>query len=144
MDGLRPCDSNFNDCALTNSLPTEMGNLVNLQTLQMNNNKFNSTLPTEIGNLGALATFSVAGPSSTASVPFGRISGAVPTEVGTMISLKNFWVQTQALNSTLPTEFALTPIKSIQLHANKLVGPLDPVFSTIKTLVNLCASPRAR
>lgn len=44
-------------CHFNESIPTEFGNLSNLQYIGMPDNKFSGTIPTEIGQLTALGKF---------------------------------------------------------------------------------------
>ena len=60
------------------SIPSEIGNLTALDTLNLSSNRFIGSIPSEIGNLTSLRFLWLHN---------NRLSGAIPTEIGALTSL---------------------------------------------------------
>ena len=120
------------------SIPIEIGNLLNLQHLYLENNQLTS-LPVEIGNLVNLHTLYLSSNQLT----------ILPIEIGNLVNLKKLWLSNNKLKS-LPTEI-LNIIKilvindtSYQIYNipnnteflifNNLRNNLDNLPLTLKTL----------
>ena len=106
------------------SLPSDIGKLVNLQRLFLNGNKL-KLLPPEIGNLINLRDLYVCDNNLE----------LLPSEIGNLIKIEELSLQTNQLK-TLPPEFGkLVNLKFLRLHNNKLTS----LFSEIGKLNNLLA-----
>ena len=74
---------NLFDCAFSGTLPTQLGSLTRLTFLDLGYDSFNGVVPTELGSL-SLLTFLHLGRNS--------FSGALPTELGRLTSVSQFYV----------------------------------------------------
>jgi hypothetical protein len=72
--------SNF----LSETIPTEIGQLVSLDVLSIFFNMFTGTVPTELGQLTFLRTLVLEN---------NALSGSLPTELGNLLSVGKFWME---------------------------------------------------
>jgi internalin A len=128
------------------SLPSEIGNLVNLQELNLNNNQL-TTLPPEIGNLGNLESLSL-GYNAINRLPpeFGNLANlewlglfnnqlsALPTEIGNLRNLQMLNLNDNQLIH-LPTEVGNLHNLEVLSVANNQLNGLPP---EVGNLINLC------
>jgi len=63
---------------LSGTIPSELGNLINLTNLALPTNQLNGTIPSELGNLTNLTNLALRN---------NQLSGAIPSELG---DLNNF------------------------------------------------------
>jgi Leucine-rich repeat (LRR) protein len=99
---------------LTGSLPSQIGQMTNLQYFDMSYNRLTGTLPTQIGQLTNLTNLNVAD---------NDMAGSLPSQIGQLIHLQNFDVSYNG-----PTGFTGT------LAGNALIGSLP---TQIGQMVNL-------
>ena len=66
---------------LTGKIPTEIGQLVNLNGLYLKNNHLTGKIPTEIGQLVNLNKLSLSN---------NQLTGKIPTEIGQLVNFKYF------------------------------------------------------
>ncbi len=103
--------TNFN---LVGFLPHEIGNLTNLQILDLNTNTLSQRIPTSIGLMTNL---------NTLSLYFNFFSHDLPTEIGLLTAMQSISIFDCALNGTLPTELGLlTNLVSLVLDSNFFTG----------------------
>lgn len=98
-------------------LPSEIGQLVNLQILQLGENPI-GTLPPEIGQLGNLEVLSLAGLNANL---FGiSVNLILPKEIGQLSRLREFYLGFSGL-SNLPVEIGqLSNLEVLYLNDNEL------------------------
>jgi Leucine-rich repeat (LRR) protein len=112
----------FSEIGLTGSLPSEIGNLINLTNLHCQYNQLTS-LPSEIGNLVNLKYFYCSGNQLT----------ALPSEIGNLVNLTEFYCNNNQLTE-LPSEIGnLVNLKKFYCGGNQLTS----LPSEIGYLVNL-------
>jgi Leucine-rich repeat (LRR) protein len=115
----------LNDLDLTGKIPTEIGQLVNLNELYLDNNKLTENIPTEIGqlvNLKHLFLFN------------NKLTGKIPTEIGQLVNLNTLYLFNNKLIEKIPTEIRkLVNLQSLSLCDNKLTGKIP---TEIGQLVN--------
>jgi Leucine-rich repeat (LRR) protein len=91
-------------------IPVEIGNLINLQILEINNNYKLTTIPVEIGNLTKLQILSLINNNLT----------TIPSEIGNLIKLQELHLNNNKL-TTIPTEIGnLINLKKLKFDTNKL------------------------
>jgi len=71
--------------SLFGQLPSELGNLENLSTLDLGVNSFEGSIPTEFGNLKALESLVI----EIIGLPGEGLTGELPTELGNLENFKN-------------------------------------------------------
>jgi internalin A len=107
------------------TLPPEIGQLANLQTLYLYNNQL-SSLPPEFGQLTNLQTL---------QLNRNQLS-SLPPEIGQLTNLQTLYLGSNQLSS-LPPEFGqLTNLQTLQLNRNQL-SSLPPEFGQLTNLQTL-------
>ena len=107
-------------------LPSYIGQLTLLTTLQLNSNRIQSSLPTEIGNLVNLVHLDLFQ---------NQLSGSLPSTLGFLTKLSRIDVMTNLLTWTIPSELALlTNLQVADFSDNQLSG--EPPNNLTK-MVNL-------
>ena len=135
---------------LNGTIPTTIGELVNLQAVDVSNNAelgadgccdgtdsyynsfygYNTTVPTEIGNLRKLQVL---------KMDWSRFMRHMPTEVGNLRSLQ-FWrlqgtYETNQVSGTIPTEFGnLRKLSEFMMENNTLSGTLPSEIANMEML----------
>lgn len=88
--------------ALAGRVPTELGLLSHLTTLDLAHNDLSGTLPSELGRLTRLRRV---------TLPRNSISGVVPSQLGMLTNLQTLSLHGNALRGALPREFGkLNPV----------------------------------
>ena len=142
----------YND--LTGPLPPELGNLANLEQLEIGWNDLTGPLPPELGNLANLTTLILSGNSlldgrippelgDLANLEIlylwgNRLSGPIPPELGDLANLGSLILGGNRLEGPLPSELGNLPnLKRMRLNENRLSGPLPPELGSLANLVSL-------
>ncbi|GAA4273919.1 leucine-rich repeat domain-containing protein [Aquimarina gracilis] len=119
------------DNNLTGSLPREIGDFSELETLFLLVNQLEGPIPQEIGNLTKLKRLSFSS---------NQLTGEIPIEVGRMTSLERFFVNDNQLSGIILTEFGnLTNLEALSLTGNQFFGniPVEIGNLTNLTFLNL-------
>ena len=120
---------NLGSNALTGSIPTELGNLVNIERLQVGNNSLTGPIPTELGSLAALRSLSLGG---------NQLTGSIPGELGNLVNLEWLDIGNNSLTGPIPTELgSLTALRSLSLGGNQLTGSIPPELGSLANLESL-------
>lgn len=146
--GLSQFDVSHNN--LNGTLPTTIGELVNLEAVDVSNNPelgadgcceyadsyfksfygYNTTIPTEVGNLKKLQVF---------RMDWSRFMRQIPTEIGHMRALK-FWrmqgsFSTNQVSGSIPTEFGmLRKLVEFMMENNTLSGTIPGQITEMESL----------
>lgn len=130
---------------LTGTIPPEIGNLVNLEWLDLSDrpgrdgdNQLTGPIPPEIGNLTKLTRLDLSENRLSGSIPveigqlgeleslwlFGnRLSGEIPAELGNLGSLVDLDLNDNLLGGSIPSELGnLVSLEGLSLNRNRLVG----------------------
>jgi len=106
--------------SLSNTIPSELGNLVLLQSLNLGYNCLTGPLPTNLGNLANLESMKLSE---------NYLSGSLPSELANLTMMSDFRIQFNLFNGTVPLEFQnMDSFDYLFLHANDLTGDLNPTF----------------
>lgn len=112
------------------SIPTEIGNLASLISIDMVGNKLRGFLPTEVGRL-----------SNLSRMAFGKntLSGSIPTTIGNLILVQeNLDLSENQLSGTIPTEMGrLILLRQLLLNSNQLTGQIPTEFQALSRLNTL-------
>jgi Leucine-rich repeat (LRR) protein len=110
------------------TLPSQIGQLINLQTLDVSNNELTGSLPTEIGQLINLQTLDAYG---------NQLTGSLPTEIGELANLQYFDVSWNQLTGSLPTQIGkFTNLTYLNVAGNVLTGSLPSQIGQMTNLQN--------
>jgi internalin A len=114
-------------------LPTQIGQLINLQELHLSGNLL-TELPSEIGNLVNLKILSLDEGNGRLGNPLMHL----PTQIGQLINLQELHIASGNL-AKLPSEIGnLKSLRILSIHANKLVQ-LPPEIGKLTKLQKLFA-----
>ncbi len=131
---------------LSDSLPPEIGDLINLDTLLLGNNLLSGTIPSEIGSLGNLQQLQLSSNDFSGPIPpqigdlsylkylnlsFNSLSGEIPPQLGNLSDLENLSLSGNDFFGEIPNELgALSNLKTLFLAINSLSGnPFDVLLS---------------
>ena len=125
---------------LTGALPSEIGDLTNLERLNLSGNALSGEIPEEIGNLTRLEELWLTGNALSGEIPseIGKLtslrrllldnndlSGAIPSEIGKLTSLEGLWLSINSLSGAIPSEIGnLTRLEALGLSINSLSGAI--------------------
>ena len=118
---------------LTGNMPSDLGNLENLEDLNLGFNNLTGTIPPELGNLQNLEHL---------HLRLNGLTGSIPPELGSLESLLNLNLSRNELTGIIPPELGnLSNIFSINLEQNNLTGNIPalenlPNLSTLDLSVN--------
>ncbi len=103
---------------LTGDIPIQMGQLINLKTLEIDRNFLTGSLPPQLGNLTNLEWL---------LLQSNRLSGSIPPEFGDMGNLKGLVLSSNQLIGEIPPELGnLTNLRDLLLSSNLLTGSIPP------------------
>ena len=141
---------------LVGSIPTELGQLERLQTIEFFSNKLNGPIPVELSQLVNLGTLWLAANDLSGPIPpeLGRLSnvwqmslagnrltGSIPSELGQLTNLNSsLYLSGNELSGSIPPELGrLTNLSELDLSRNQLTGtiPVELGQLTKLTLLNL-------
>jgi somatic embryogenesis receptor kinase 1 len=117
------CDSNnfvirvdLGNANLSGSLVSQLGQLKNLQYLEMYSNNIFGTIPNELGNLTNLVSL---------DLYLNKLNGSIPDSLGNLLKLRFLRLNNNSLSGSIPN--SLTKIGTLQvldLSTNNLSGPV--------------------
>ena len=135
---------------LSGTIPTQLGNLSNLRTLQLSNNQLTGTIPTELGNLANLTRLDLYRNQLTGSIPtqlgnlanltslnlgINQLTGSIPTQLGNLANLTSLNLEGNQLTGSIPTQLGnLSNLEILKFARNRLTGPIP---SSLGNLANL-------
>ena len=115
--------------AISGTLPSLIGRLLNLQWLNLDRNGLNGTIPSQIGNLGNLRGINLG---------WNLLSGSIPSELGRCAHLENIKLLKNGLIGTIPTElFDCTKLIGLDFSLNSLTGSVPDEVSQLESLLNI-------
>ena len=104
----------LSNSGLTGSIPMEIGDLINLEILYLNENQLTGEIPSEIGNLINL---------SKLNLSYNSLTGSIPTEIGNLINLERLHLHENQLTGEIPSEIGnLINLSQLNLSDNQLSG----------------------
>ncbi|XP_008222350.1 PREDICTED: somatic embryogenesis receptor kinase 1-like [Prunus mume] len=104
------------NASLSGPLIPELGNLTNLQYLEVFGNRLFGSIPNEIGNLRNLVSL---------DLYKNNFTGRIPKSFGHLHFLRFLRVFSNSLTGRIPPNFGnLTSLEILDLNSNRLTGPL--------------------
>ncbi|MCX6583459.1 MAG: carboxypeptidase regulatory-like domain-containing protein [Candidatus Aminicenantes bacterium] len=138
---------------LIGSIPSELGNLSNLQTLEIYENQLSGSIPAEIGNLSNLHWLGLHNNQLNGSIPPGlgnlsnltnlnldnnQLSGGIPSQLGNLSNLQELWLPGNQLSGSIPPQLGnLNNLKYIGLSMNQMCGNIPPELGNLSNLMGL-------
>lgn len=135
---------------LNGVMPTELGNLIFLEELQLSNNLISGVIPASLGNLTYLKGLFLNENQLSGVIPLelgklsslqhlylfdNQLSGPLPPELGNLSSLLNLFLSGNQLSGPIPAEFGgMTNLMVLHLENNQLSGTIPPEFGYLQSL----------
>lgn len=107
---------------LTGGIPSSLGNLTNLQYLSLYHNQLSDSIPSSLGNLTNLLTL---------VININQLSGSIPASLGNISNLNDLDLSYNQLTGAMPSSLAnITNLQKLNLFDNQLSGTV-PDLSNI-------------
>ena len=111
---------------LSGEIPPELGDLANLKRLYLNENQLSGSIPTQLGKLTNLETLHLWG---------NELSGQIPAELGKLTKLEALALSGNRLSGSIPAELGkLSKLEALALQYNQLSGALPQSLTSITGL----------
>ncbi len=111
---------NLDDNNLIGTIPADIGNFTNLQTLSLVLNDLSGSIPVEIGDLSNLQTL---------SLDWNDLSGNIPVEIGNLSNLQYLSLMGNELDDSILAEIGdLSNLQHLDLGYNDLRASLKTCF----------------
>ena len=119
----------ISDLDLTGTIPSELGNLANLQSLDLSDNQLTGPIPAELGSLANLQSLNLG---------WNELTGPIPAELGGLANLQDLVLHANQLTGEIPKELgSLANLQELNLHANQLTGPIPAELGSLANLQSL-------
>ena len=117
---------------LTGPIPVELGQLTGLEWLGLSGNQLTGLIPAELGQLTQLQTLSLAG---------NQLAGAIPAELSQLSRLEQLGLGGNQLTGSIPPELGqLTQLQLLSLADNQLTGEIPAQLGQLTQLQRLFLS----
>ena len=114
---------------LSGEIPPEFGNLANLGALHLGYNQFSGEIPSELGNLAQLELLNLSS---------NQLSGEIPPELGNLANLQWLYLSNHQLSGEIPTELGnLANLITLWLDNNQLSGEIPTELGNLANLESL-------
>ncbi|MBO1347337.1 MAG: putative Ig domain-containing protein [Hormoscilla sp. GUM202] len=129
----------MSDNALSGTIPSELGSLSELQTLELNDNDLSGTIPSELGELSNLSRLQLNDNDLSGTIPSklgdlsnlidlhlndNSLSGTIPSKLGELSNLIGLHLQDNSLSGTIPSELGDLKLWMLYLYNNSLRGTI--------------------
>uniref|UniRef100_A0A453RVA4 Protein kinase domain-containing protein n=2 Tax=Aegilops tauschii subsp. strangulata TaxID=200361 RepID=A0A453RVA4_AEGTS len=109
------------NAALFGTLVPQLGQLKNLQYLELYSNNITGTIPSELGNLTNLISL---------DLYLNNFTGPIPDSLGNLLKLRFLRLNNNSLSGTIPKSLtAITALQVLDLSNNKLSGEVPSTGS---------------
>ena len=149
----RVTNLDLNDNQLSGTIPTQLGNLANLEKLLLTRNQLTGTIPAELASLTRLEILAFGGNQLTGTIPAwlgslanleelylweNELTGTIPSELGSLSNLEELYLWENELTGTIPPELgSLSNLELLSLSSNQLTGEIPPELGNLANLVHL-------
>ena len=86
---------------MSGDIPSELGNLTNLTTLNLSDNELSGEIPSELGNLTNLESL---------YLDHNALSGEIPSELGDLTNLRRLYLAGNSLTGCIPESLRRVPV----------------------------------
>ena len=116
----------LSDSQLTGTIPPELGNLNNLERLNLTRNQLTGPIPPELSLLTDLQLLALGG---------NQLTGPIPTWLGSLAKLQELQLWGNQLTGAIPPELGNLPgLVKLGLSENRLTGEIPPQLSSLTNL----------
>ena len=120
---------NLYDNNLSGHIPSELGNLSNLEESDLGKNHLSGQIPRELGNLTYLTSL---------LLDENELTGAIPTELGDLRELESLYLNENQLTGHIPLELSnLINLDTLLLDNNELTGEIPYELGDLTDLSEL-------
>jgi len=142
----------LNQNKLNGSIPSSLGNLVNLIYLFLSGNQLSGCIPSSLGNLVHLASLDLDANRLTGSIPsslgnlvnlgslhlaFNRLTGSIPPSLGNLVVLHDLDLSYNMLTGSIPSSFGNLKLSHLVLRNNQLSGSIPSFLGNLGGLRSL-------
>ena len=114
---------------LTGPIPIELGQLTRLEWLGLSGNQLTDSIPVELGQLTQLQALGLAG---------NQLTGAIPAQLGQLTRLEQLFLSDNRLTGSIPVELGqLTQLQTLDLSINQLTGEIPAQLGQLSGLQRL-------
>ncbi len=111
---------------MSGPIPSALGGLTNLATLDLWGNQLSGPIPPDLGGLAALERL---------FLDDNDLEGAIPPELGSLSTLELLFLQDNRLDGPIPSEFGtLAALEFLSLEGNDLTGPVPSAIGGMASL----------
>ncbi|MBC6479003.1 MAG: leucine-rich repeat domain-containing protein [Hormoscilla sp. GM7CHS1pb] len=101
---------------LTGKIPNQLGNLSNLERLNLHSNQLSGSIPPELGNLKNLRLL---------NLNSNQLSGSIPPELGNLNKLEYLYLKSNQLSGSIPPELGnLKKLDRLYMSKNQLTDSI--------------------
>ena len=119
----------LNESGLTGELPKELGNLSDLEQLELIDNQLTGKIPPELGNLSNLRWL---------LVWENQLTGEIPPELGDLSNLRELSLSSNKLTGEIPADLGnLSKLTGLYLSSNQLTGEIPVEVGSLNNLQEL-------
>ena len=143
---------------MTGTIPPQLGNLENLDSLQLGGNRLTGAIPSELGRLTDLRALSLGGSESgenqlTGSIPDelrnlpklqslhlwnNRLSGRIPAWLGDLTDLTTLILSNNQFTGSIPAQLGnLSEVRQLWLAHNQLTGSIPAQLGSLSNVTEL-------
>ena len=117
---------------LSGEIPVELAKLSQLRILHLEQNNLSGSIPAELGDLDRLEGL---------YLPWNQLSGEIPAALGQLSELRQLDLRDNALGGSIPPELGhLSELRGLHLSDNVLGGPIPPELGDLGRLEGLYLS----
>ena len=149
----RVVELDLSENELNGTIPSELGNLTNLEMLKLSKNQLRGTIPPELGNLTNLRFLDLYENRLSGTIPpelgdltdlealalfKNNLRGTIPSELSSLINLEWLLLWDNQLDGTIPSELGrLTSLRWLYLSNNRLSGTIPSELGNLTNLERL-------
>ena len=135
---------------VSSRLPSQIGELADLEYLWIDNNRMGGPLPSEIGRMNSLIQMDIYSNRFSSSIPttLGQLrnlerfsaysnllQGSIPTQIGNMNNLRELFLDSNSIGGSIPSELGqATALYDLRLFDNNLIGSIPSALSNLEDL----------
>ena len=122
--------NNGNDLGeLYGPIPSEIGQFLNLDTLNLSINNLSSSIPIELSSLSNLKTL---------NLHYNKLSGNLPFQIGSLLGLERLYLNYNKLSGSIPNQIGnLSNLIEFHIHQNFISGSIPPEIGNLENLESL-------